>query len=205
MNASASMANIAVLIAMWAAMMAAMMIPAAAPSTALHARMSRSTRLSAAYATGYLGAWAAAGIAYAAAHWALRAGGLMHMGMRFASAPVAGAVLIAAGAYQWSPLKGRCVARCRSPLGFMLNEWREGTRGAFAMGMRYAAWCIGCCWMLMTVLFVVGAMSVAWAAAISLYVLAERLVPGARRLDQIVGAALVLWGVGTIATALAGS
>lgn len=202
MNASASTAHIAVLAAMWAAMMAAMMVPAAAPSTALHARMSRSARLSAAYATGYLGAWAAVGIAYAAAHWALRAGGLMHMGMQLTSAPLAGAVLIAAGAYQWSPLKARCVARCRSPLGFMLNEWRERTWGAFTMGLRYAAWCVGCCWLLMTVLFVVGAMNVAWAAAISLYVLAERLLPGGGRLDRIMGAALTAWGIWTIAAAL---
>ena len=119
--------------------------------------------------------------------------------MRLASAPVAGAVLIAAGAYQWSPLKARCVARCRSPLGFMLNEWRDGAWGAFTMGLRYATWCVGCCWMLMAVLFVVGAMSVAWAAAISLYVLAERLLPGRGSFDRIMGAALVAWGAWTIA------
>ena len=196
------MAGIAVLAAMWAGMMAAMMVPAAAPSTVLHARMSRSTWLSAAYATGYLGAWAAVGIAYAAAHWALQAGGLMHMGMRLASAPLAGSVLIAAGAYQWSPLKARCVARCRSPLGFMLNEWREGTWGAFTMGLRYATWCVGCCWMLMAVLFVVGAMSVAWAAVIAIYVLAERLIPGGQRFDRMIGAALAAWGFWMIAGAL---
>jgi predicted metal-binding membrane protein len=202
MNASAPMTDIAVLAAMWAGMMAAMMIPAAAPSTVLHARMSRSTRLSAAYATGYLGAWAAVGIAYATAHWILQTAGLLHMGMRLASAPLAGAVLIAAGAYQWSSLKAHCVARCRSPLGFMLNEWREGTWGAFTMGLRYAAWCVGCCWLLMCVLFVVGAMNAAWAAAIAIYVLAERLMPNGGRLDQIMGAALTAWGVWTIATNL---
>jgi predicted metal-binding membrane protein len=196
------MTHITVLAVMWAGMMAAMMVPAAAPSTVLHARMSRSTWLSAAYATGYLGAWAVVGIAYAAAHWALQAAGLLHMGMRLASAPVAGAVLIAAGAYQWSPLKARCVARCRSPLGFMLNEWRDGTWGAFTMGLRYATWCVGCCWMLMAVLFVVGAMSITWAAVISLYVLAERLVSRGHGFDRMIGAALAAWGVWTIVAAL---
>lgn len=199
MMTSMSTTHIAVLAAMWAVMMAAMMVPAAAPSTVLHARMSRSARLSAAYATGYLGAWGAVGILYAAAHWALQATGLLHMGMRLASAPVAGAVLIAAGAYQWSPLKARCVARCRSPLGFMLNEWREGAWGAFTMGLRYAVWCVGCCWMLMSVLFVVGAMSVTWATIIAIYVLAERLMPGGSRFDRMVGVALAAWGAWMIA------
>ena len=97
----------------WAAMMATMMVPAAAPSTVLHARMSGSARRSAAYAAGYLGLWAAVGVAYALAHWALQAAGLLDMGMRLASTPLAGTLLIAAGAYQWSPLKARCVSRCR--------------------------------------------------------------------------------------------
>jgi len=179
---------------MWAVMMAAMMVPAAAPSYLLHAKMSKSQLVSAAYLAGYLGAWVAAGVAYALAHWALQASGLMGMGMRLASAPLGGAVLIAAGAWQWSPLKGRCVARCRSPLGFMMSQWRDGAGGAFGMGLRYAAWCVGCCWLVMAVLFVAGAMSFAWAAAISAYVLAERLLPLGRAFDRAVGAALILWG-----------
>ena len=184
---------------MWAVMMAAMMVPAAAPSYLLHAKMSKSQLVSAAYLAGYLGAWVAAGVAYALAHWALQASGLMGMGMRLASAPLGGAVLIAAGAWQWSPLKGRCVARCRSPLGFMMSQWRDGAGGAFGMGLRYAAWCVGCCWLVMAVLFVAGAMSFAWAAAISAYVLAERLLPLGRAFDRAVGAALIVWGAFLIA------
>lgn len=189
---------------MWAAMMAVMMVPAAIPSTLLHARMSKSALRALPYAAGYLGAWAAIGIAYALAHWALQAAGLLGMGMRLASAPVAGVLLIAAGAYQWSPLKGRCVARCRSPLGFMLGQWRDGRWGAFTMGLRYATWCVGCCWLLMTVLFVVGAMSVAWAAAISLYVLAERLAPLGRQFDRWVGVGLTAWGIWLLAGGVLG-
>ena len=191
--------GIGALALMWAVMMVAMMAPSAAPSYLLHARMSKSAIASGAYLAGYLGAWAAAGVAYALAHWALQSAGLIDMGMRLGSATVAGGLLVAAGAWQWSPLKGRCVARCRSPLGFMMNQWRDGAGGAFGMGLRYAAWCVGCCWLVMAVLFVAGAMSFAWAAAISAYVLAERLLPLGRRFDRAVGVALMLWGAFLIA------
>jgi predicted metal-binding membrane protein len=186
---------------MWAVMMAAMMAPAAAPSYLLHARMAKRPLASATYLAGYLGAWCAAGVGYALAHWALQQAGLVSADMRLASSPLAGGLLIAAGAWQWSPLKGNCVARCRSPLGYMMTEWRDGVPGAFVMGLRYAAWCVGCCGLLMTVLFVAGAMSFAWAAAISIYVLAERLLPLGRAFDRAVGVALAACGAWLIATA----
>ncbi|MGH8736019.1 MAG: DUF2182 domain-containing protein [Burkholderiales bacterium] len=190
------------LAAMWAAMMAAMMAPAAAPSYLLHVRMSKRALDSAAYLAAYLGAWAAAGVAYALVQWGLQRAGLITPDMRFASGPLAGALLVAAGAWQWSPLKASCVAHCRSPLGFMLNEWRDGPAGAAGMGLRYAAWCVGCCWLLMAVLFVAGAMSFAWALAISAYVLAERLLPLGRAFDRAVGAALAAWGIWLVGAAL---
>jgi len=194
--------GIGMLATMWAAMMAAMMAPSAAPSFLLYARMSKRALAAGAYLAGYLGAWCAMGVAYALAHWGLQQAGLISMDMRLADSVLAGGVLVAAGAYQWSPAKARCVARCRSPLGFMINDWREGIPGAFVMGLRYAAWCVGCCWLVMTVLFVAGAMSFAWAAAISVYVLAERLLPLGRALDRAVGAGLVAWGAWLITAAL---
>jgi predicted metal-binding membrane protein len=187
---------------MWAVMMAAMMAPAAAPSYLLHARMARRPGASAAYLAGYLGAWCMTGVAYALAHWGLQQAGLVTADMRLASGPLAGALLIAAGVWQWLPLKASCVARCRSPLGFMMTDWRDGVTGALVMGLRYAAWCVGCCGLLMMVLFVAGAMSFAWAAAISVYVLAERLLPLGRAFDRAVGAALAAWGAWLIAAAL---
>ena len=188
---------------MWAAMMAAMMVPAAAPSYLLHARMAQRPLASAAYLAGYLGAWVVVGVAYAAAHWGLQRAGLVTPDMRLANTPLAGALLLAAGAWQWSPLKASCVAHCRSPLGFMMNEWRDGLRGAFGMGLRYAAWCVGCCWLVMAVLFVAGAMSFAWALGISAYVLAERLLPLGRAFDRTLGVALAAWGVWLLGTAVA--
>ena len=187
---------------MWAAMMVAMMAPAAAPSYLLYARMSKRALASAAYLAGYLGAWCAVGVSYALVHWGLQQAGLVTADMRLASSPLAGALLLAAGAWQWTPAKASCVTRCRSPLGFMMNDWREGAGGALVMGLRYAAWCVGCCWLVMSVLFVAGAMSFAWAAAISIYVLAERVLPLGRTFDRSVGAALAAWGAWLIGAAL---
>lgn len=201
MSSHAAWLGIGGLALMWGTMMTVMMIPAAVPSTLTHARVSKCRLCSASYGAGYLGAWAAIGVAYALVHWALRAAGLMDMRL---AAPAAGTLLIAAGAYQWSPLKARCVSRCRSPLGFMLGEWRDGPWGAFTMGLRYARWCVGCCWLVMAVLFVVGAMSLTWAAVISLFVLAERLLPLGSGFDRAVGAGLAVWGALSIAGAVSG-
>ncbi len=179
---------------MWAVMMAAMMAPAAAPSFFAHSRMSASAPASLAYLAGYLGAWALAGAAFAAPHWLLQDAGLLDGDMRLANGAAGGLLLLAAGAWQWTDAKSACVVKCRSPLGFMLTDWREGAAGAFSMGLRYAAWCVGCCWLLMAVLFVAGAMSLAWGVAIALYVLAERLVPARWQLDRVTGVALAGWG-----------
>lgn len=186
--------SLAALAAMWSVMMAAMMVPAAAPSWLLYARMSGSAVASIAYLAGYLGMWAFAGLGYAFAHYLLDRAGWLDGEMRLASVRAAGLVLLAAGAWQWSAGKAACVARCRSPLGFMMSDWREGVRGAFAMGLRYATWCVGCCWLVMVVLFVGGAMSFAWAIAISIYVLLERLLPLGKPLDRAAGAVLAAWG-----------
>lgn len=187
--------SIITLAIMWAMMMMAMMAPAAAPSYILYSRMSRHPLASLAYLMGYLAMWCVVGIVYALAHWTLQQAELLSMDLRITQGPFAGACLIAAGVWQWSPIKARCVARCRSPLGFMMTDWRDGVAGAFGMGGHYAIWCVGCCWLLMVVLFVVGAMSITWAAVISAYILAERLLPLGRAFDRIVGVALTGFGV----------
>lgn len=195
--------GIITLATMWAVMMLAMMAPAVAPSYLLYSRMSQHPMASLAYLAGYLSAWSVTGVVYALVHWELQQAALLSMEMRLTDGPMAGALLIAAGLWQWSPVKARCVARCRSPLGFMMTDWREGIGGAFVMGGHYAIWCVGCCWLLMIVLFVVGAMSIPWAAAISLYILAERLLPLGRVFDRTVGAALTVCGVWLVGAGLA--
>ena len=195
-----NMAQTKMLMLMWVVMMVAMMAPAVAPSYLLFTRLDRAAKIAglldaAAYLVGYLAIWSIFGIAAAAAQYALGIFKLMSGGMALSSHVLWGAVLIAAGAYQWSPLKARCVARCRSPLGFLMNEWRGGPGGALLVGWRYGLSCVGCCWLLMCLMFVVGAMNLAWALVLSAYVPLERLVPFGRNLDAVVGLALAAWGV----------
>lgn len=189
----------AMLAGMWVVMMVAMMAPAMIPSYLVYARMDRGSGAAGAlhgtaYLGGYLAGWISFGVfAAAVQHW-LAASALMSGNLAFLNPALAGGVLLAAGAYQWSPLKARCAARCRSPLGFLLNEWRSGTGGAWILGWRYGLNCVGCCWMLMGLMFVVGVMNLAWALALSAYVLLERLLPLGRALDRAAGVALAAWG-----------
>jgi predicted metal-binding membrane protein len=111
-----------------------------------------------------------------------------------ASRSVAGGVLIAAGLYQWTPLKQACLRHCRSPLEFLATEWREGRIGALKMGLRHGAFCLGCCWMLMLLLFVGGVMNIAWIAAVAAFVLVEKVSPAGPSIGRITGLLLVTSG-----------
>ena len=117
--------------------------------------------------------------------------------MLFRSIALAGTVLIVAGLYQWTPLKQACLRHCRSPLEFITAYWRPGARGAFAMGLRHGAYCLGCCWMLMLLLFVGGVMNFAWIAGLALFVLVEKLVPAGHWIGRGAGVLLVAWGAVT--------
>jgi predicted metal-binding membrane protein len=194
------------LIAMWAIMMVAMMIPSAAPAILLYAGVSRRRRaqtipaVSAGWFTlGYLLAWTAFAAAAAGAQWTLHGAALLSSSMRSASPWLGGGLLIAAGVYQWLPLKGSCLAHCRSPLGFFAAEWREGRAGALGMGLRHGVYCVGCCWLLMALLFVAGVMNLLWIAMIAGFVLLEKVVPGGRLVGRVAGTALVAWGFLTLA------
>ena len=194
--------DLALLFAMWAVMMVAMMLPSAAPLVLLFASIARRRRErrsptapATALAAGYLVAWTAFSAAAALAQWGLHRAALLSPAMASASPTLGGLVLIAAGLYQWTPLKGRCLAECRSPLGFLSREWREGARGALVMGVRHGAFCVGCCWVLMAVLFVVGVMNLLWVAAIAAFVLVEKAAPAGGRLGRGAGVLLVAWGV----------
>jgi predicted metal-binding membrane protein len=190
------------LIGMWAVMMVAMMVPSAAPSILLFAGVSRRRRLQgrpavpvAVFTAGYLLVWIAYAAVAATAQWELHRRALLSPAMVSASPALAGSLLVAAGLYQWLPLKGACLSHCRSPLGFFSTEWREGARGAVRMGMRHGSYCVGCCWLVMALLFVAGVMNLAWVAAIAAFVLLEKLVQGGALLGRMVGIALVCWGV----------
>jgi predicted metal-binding membrane protein len=104
-------------------------------------------------------------------------------------------ILIAAGVYQLTPFKGACLTQCRSPLGFLMTNWRDGNTGALRMGMRHGGYCLGCCWALMCVLFVVGVMNLAWVAALSVFVLMEKIGPAAAVVARAAGAVMIIAGI----------
>ncbi|MEJ7930623.1 DUF2182 domain-containing protein [Ramlibacter sp. AN1015] len=111
---------------------------------------------------------------------------------------LAGVVFIAAGVYQWTPLKQSCLRRCRSPLEFVLTRWREGRMGAFRMGLEHGGYCLGCCWVIMLLLFVGGVMNLLWITGLTLLVLIEKLAPAGHWSSKAAGALLVAWGAATL-------
>jgi predicted metal-binding membrane protein len=198
--------ELAWLVTMWAVMMIAMMIPSAAPAILLFAGISRRRRAQGIpavrtgfFTLGYLIAWTAFAVVAASAQWMLHGAALLSPAMTSASPLLGGALLVAAGVYQWLPLKGACLTHCRSPLDFFAAQWREGEAGALAMGLRHGIHCVGCCWLLMALLFVAGVMNLLWIAAIAGFVLVEKVAPGGRIVGRVGGAVLVGWGLLTVA------
>ncbi len=192
---------------MWYVMMIGMMLPSAAPLVLLYIGVARHAagnghRFAAAtwFLGGYLGAWALFSAAATVSQWALESAAQMTASMSTASRPLGAAVLIAAGLYQWLPLKDACLSRCRSPLAFIQQHggFRPGAGDSWVMGFRHGLHCVGCCWALMLLLFVFGVMNLLWIAALMIYVLAEKVLPGARLLARAAGAAAVLAGLATL-------
>ena len=198
-----------VVFAMWAIMMVAMMLPSAAPVTLLVAGIAKRRAASGVraamptvlFVSGYLGVWLGFSAAATLLQWALDTAGLLSETMALASIAAAGAVLIAAGIYQWTPLKQACLRHCRSPLEFLLFHWRDGAAGALLSGVRHGAFCFGCCWMLMLLLFVGGVMNLAWIGGIALLVLIEKVLPWGGLMGRATGGIMVVWGLGTLAAA----
>ena len=191
---------------MWAVMMAGMMIPSAAPMIMVFTKTYRE-RLSrgqpyvptSLFVLGYLTIWTAFSALATAAQWQLHATSLLSPTLLKSTSPILGGIiLISAGAFQWTDLKQRCLKHCRSPLNFLLNEWRDGHLGAFIMGLRHGLFCLGCCWALMGLLFVTGVMNLLWVALIAIFVLVEKLVPFERWVGRGTGVALVGWGIGLL-------
>ncbi len=198
-----------VMVAMWALMMAAMMLPGAAPTILLVSTLARQQEArgqapmqAGIFASGYLAVWAGFSIAAAALQWALDQMALLTGEMRLASASLAAMVLVAAGIYQWTPLKRACLTHCRSPLDVITHYWRPGPFGAFGAGIRHGLYCLGCCAVLMALLFAGGVMNLAWIAGITLLVLVEKLAPSGEIAGRVVGAALIVWGGVVLAFAI---
>jgi predicted metal-binding membrane protein len=197
------------LVPMWIIMMVAMMLPSAAPTILLFAGLARRRRIqgvpvasATVFALGYLLVWALYATLAAMAQAGLHQVALLSPSMVSASPWLGGGLLIAAGVYQWLPFKNACLSHCRSPLGFLTSEWREGTWGALVMGARHGTLCVGCCAVLMTLLFVAGVMNLLWVAAIAIFVLLEKVGPGGPALGRATGLVMIVCGVGVIASAV---
>jgi predicted metal-binding membrane protein len=193
------------MLAMWAVMMVGMMLPSATPTILLFAAVRRKQRARghdiapvAAFVFGYVAAWTAFSVAAVVLQWGLERLALLTPMMAAASAAFGGAVLIAAGLYQLGPLKHRCLEHCRSPIEFLSRRWRPGVAGAVAMGLEHGAYCVGCCWVLMALLFVGGVMNLLWVAAIAAFVLIEKVAPKGNIVHRVAGLFLVGWGILTL-------
>jgi predicted metal-binding membrane protein len=191
----------ATVLLMWIVMMAAMMLPSAAPAILLVAALARQRGERHAivsswqFASGYLAIWTAFSLLATGLQFALDRAGLLSDTMASGSVALAALLLIAAGIYQWTPWKQACLRHCRSPIDFLTRHWRQGPFGPIRAGAWHGAFCLGCCWMLMGLLFVGGLMNMFWIAGLALLVLIEKLFPYGRRVSQITGAALIGWGV----------
>jgi predicted metal-binding membrane protein len=187
---------------MWWVMMIAMMLPSASPVILLAAALNRRSQLevqpfgsAAAFTLGYLLAWAVFSLVAAALQYWLERAGLLSMHIESVSSVLTGGLLVAAGAWQLSPMKNSCLNHCRSPVEFLTRFRRPGTLGALHMGAHHGLYCLGCCWLLMALLFAGGVMNLYWIVGLALFVFAEKVLTIGRGLGQIAGVFLLVWGV----------
>jgi predicted metal-binding membrane protein len=197
----------ALMLVMWGVMMVAMMLPGASPMLVIFARISRREQAgarpyvpTAIFAAGYLGAWAGFSALAVVVQWGLERAGLLSAMMVTTSVWLGAAILIAAGLWQLTPIKHTCLRQCRSPVAYLSGHWRDGRGGAFRMGLEHGAYCLGCCWFLMVLLFFGGVMNLYWIAGIAAYVLLEKLLPMGHWLGHAAGLGLVAAGVYLLAT-----
>ena len=188
---------------MWLLMMTAMMLPSAAPMILLYGRLARGVREQGAvmaptaiFAGVYVAVWGGFSAAAALTQWLLvRAGAVSELSLAIGDRRVGGALLIAAGLYQATPLKRACLDACRSPLSFLMRLWRPGWAGAARLGVAHGVYCLGCCALLMILLFVFGVMNLIWVAALSLFVLIEKALPFGSRIGAVAAIVAIIVGL----------
>lgn len=185
---------------MWSVMMVGMMLPTAAPWVLTLAGLTRKEEqtglltATGGFLIGYLTVWTGFSLAASLLQWMLHDYGLLSPWIGRVSAQTGAVVLILAGIYQWLPIKYACLKHCRSPLSFFLTSWRDGRFGAARMGMQHGLFCVGCCWTLMALSFVVGVMNLLWMAGITIFVFVDHVLPMGKWLSKAAGVALVIWG-----------
>lgn len=192
----------ALMLLMWWAMMTAMMLPGAAPTILLFAALRRKCAergdpsvSTGVFAAAYVIVWGGFSLLATYTHMKLESLAMLSPSLNSASAPVGAALLIAAGVYQMTPLKYACLRNCRASVDFFARRWRRGNTGALLMGLEHGAFCLGCCWAMMGLLFYAGIMNLLWIAGLTLYILLEKLAPAGQRISRFTGIILILWGV----------
>jgi predicted metal-binding membrane protein len=193
-------------LAIWVVMMVAMMFPAAAPMILTFHEVQASKRRSGkafvatwVFVAAYMLVWTLSGVAAYAGAVAAEAVATRAALSSATAARIGGAVLVLAGLYQLTPLKDRCLSKCRTPISFIMTSWRDGVAGALHMGLLHGAWCLGCCWLLFVILFPLGIMNVAAMAVITLVVFAEKTLPWGRPVARATAGALLAYGAVVLA------
>ncbi|HXM01072.1 MAG TPA: DUF2182 domain-containing protein [Chthoniobacterales bacterium] len=186
---------------MWTEMMLAMMLPAVTPLVLLFSKVARSRAergqpyvSTAFFVAGYFAVWTLFSLVAALAQWMLHGLTLLSPQMTTNTGIVGGTMFMAAGVFQFTPLKKTCLTHCRSPLAFLMTEWRDGHAGAFLMGWKHGLFCTVCCWLLMLLLFAVGVMNLLWIAVLAIFALSERIAPKRWHLSQLSGLVLLCFG-----------
>lgn len=184
---------------MWAIMMIGMMVPSVAPAVLIYAGIARKARSrdqtiapTAAFVAGYLTVWIFFSAAATSAQWGLANAALVSPTMMSGSKWLSAGLLLAAGVYQWLPIKNRCLHHCRSPIEYLSTRWRKGNAGAVRMGIGHGLYCLGCCWVLMALLFVGGVMNLFWIALIAAYVLIEKVLPFGEITTRVMGVLMIV-------------
>jgi predicted metal-binding membrane protein len=201
MGAPFSVSSGLLYVILWGIMMVAMMLPAMTPIVGLFQTIAQRKREQELpftpvwiFVAGYVALWTLTGSIGYAADIAIQSLPRQFLALQTYGAIIGGVTLIGAGVYQLTPFKYLCLAQCRSPLGFLLTSWRDGTAGAFRMGLHHGAYCLGCCWSLMVVLFVVVTMNLLWMGILSIIIFVEKIVPRGVELGKATGVALIVFG-----------
>ena len=186
---------------MWAIMMVGMMLPSVAPTVLIYAAIARKAATgntpvapTGAFISGYVVIWIAFSLFATTAQWALDQAALLSPMMVSNSVGLGAVLIVTAGIYQWLPIKDKCLQQCRSPVDFITSHWQKGMTGAFRMGLSHGMFCLGCCWVLMSLLFVGGVMNLLWIAAITLFVLLEKILPLGDAGGRVMGLIMIATG-----------
>jgi predicted metal-binding membrane protein len=190
---------------MWSIMMVAMMIPSATPMIVIFAIVNRQRSNKQGpfiptwvFVLGYLTAWTVYSALATMVQWGLHTAALLTHTLVITSPLLGALLLVAAGVFQWTPIRDACMTQCRSPFGFIMTEWREGHRGALIMGLKRGIYCVGCCWMLMILSFVLGVMNMLWMAALTAFMVLEKVTDN-KWISRVAGMILVVWGLWVVA------